>query len=67
MPEGKPLSELLSEDDLRRRICREMCRYDGVDPDESLNLDPPYDKFCNWELRVADVSAVLRAMKAIAS
>lgn len=63
----RSLSELLAEADLVRKICRQMCVYDGVDPDASMGLEAPYDKLKNWEHHSADVNAVLRAMKAIAS
>ena len=67
MAEGRPLIELLAEADLHRRICRQMCIDDGIEPDENMGLSPPYHRLHNWEYHVANVNAVLRAMKTIAS
>lgn len=61
------LPRLLQEADLVRRICRQMCIYDDVDPDESMGLEPPYERFVNWEYHVANVNAVLRALRDISS
>lgn len=66
MSESRTLSELLAEADLVRRVCRQMCVDDGVDPDgpwvEYLGRE-----FRNYEHHSANVFAVLRALKAIAS
>ncbi len=67
MPEARPLPELLAEADLHRRICKQMCVYDNIDPDASMGLEPPYDKLRNWEYHSANVNAVLRALHAISS
>ncbi len=65
-PDRVPLERLLHEAANVRKICRQMCLDDGVEPDEIMTV--AYGKeFKNWEYHVANVNAVLRAMKAIAS
>ncbi len=65
-PDRVPLERLLHEAATVRKICRQMCLDDGVEPDEIMTV--AYGKeFKNWEYHVANVNAVLRAMKAIAS
>lgn len=65
-PAHKTLPELLAEADLVRRICRQMCIDDGIDPD-GLWVEYLGRAFRNHEHHAADVFAVLRALKAIAS
>jgi hypothetical protein len=60
----RSLDALLDDAKIVRKICRQMCAHDEIDPDEPLPENPG---FKNWELHVADVNAVLRAIRAIAS
>lgn len=60
------LPELLAEADLVRKICRQMCVHDEIDPDGLMAKAYGRD-FKNYEYHVANVNAVLRALKAIAS
>ena len=63
---NKTLPELLAEAALVRKICRQMCIDDGVDPDD-IWVEAYGKQFRNYESHSANVRAVLRAMKAIAS
>jgi hypothetical protein len=66
MAEPKPLPELLTDAELVRKVCRQMCIDDGIDPDAVWIV--AYGKeFKNHEHHSANVFAVLRALKAIAS
>ena len=60
------LPELLKDAELVRKICRQMCIDDGVDPERGW-VEAYGKTFKNWEHHVANVNAVLRALKAIAS
>jgi len=62
----RTLPELLAEADLARRVCRQMCADDGVDPD-GIWVEAYGREFKNYEHHAANVNAVLRALKAIAS
>jgi hypothetical protein len=66
MPEGRPLPELLKEAELIVKVCRQMCADDGVDPD-GIWVEAYGKKFKNHEHHSANVHAVLRALKAIAT
>lgn len=66
MAEGRPITELLADAALTRNICRQMCADDGIDPDGVMTV--AYGReFKNYEYHTANVNAVLRALKAIAS
>ena len=62
----KTLPELLAEAELVRKVCRQMCIDDGVDPDD-IWVEAYGKQFRNYESHGACVNAVLRALKAIAS
>ncbi len=66
MSEYKSLPELLAEADLIRRVCRQMCVDDGVDPD-GLWVEAYGKEFKNHEHHSANVFAVLRALKGVAA
>ena len=66
MPEPRSLTELLAEADLVRKVCRQMCADDGVDPD-GVWVEAYGREFKNYESHAANVNAVLRALKAMAS
>jgi hypothetical protein len=66
MSDERTLPELLVEAELVRRVCRQMCVDDGVEPDE-VWVEAYGREFKNYEHHTANVTAVLRALKAIAS
>jgi hypothetical protein len=60
----KTLPELLSDANLIRKVARQMCLNDGVNPDETT---PYHGKiFHNYEHHTTTVFAVLKALKTIA-
>lgn len=66
MAEAKPLPALLADAELVRKVCRQMCADDGVDPD-GVWVEAYGKEFKNYESHAANVNAVLRALKAMAS
>lgn len=66
MNDPQPLSALLADAALNRKIARQMCIDDGIDPD-GIWVEAYYgQEFKNYEQHSANVNAVLRAMKRIA-
>jgi hypothetical protein len=66
MAEAVPLTQLLADAALVRKLCIKMCEFDGVDPDEIV-AEIGSQKFRAYETYAADVNAVLRALKAMSS
>lgn len=65
MADTRSLAELLADAEGTRQICRQMCVHDGIDPDAVMTV--AYGReLKNHEYHVANVAAVLRAIKDLA-